>query len=74
MKKNCFLCSKITKQTITNKEIRGKVKCKVFKCLSCELEYLDKNFVKVFLTDKFYKKITLNFMTKVFLQIKIIIT
>ena len=50
MKKKCYLCLKTTTQIITNREIRGKVKCKVFKCLVCELEYLDRNFVKVFLT------------------------
>ena len=56
MKKKCYLCNKITKQVITNREIRGKVKCKVFKCISCELQYLDAKFVKNFLTDRFYKK------------------
>ena len=70
MKKKCYLCSKTTTQTITNREIRGKVKCKVFKCLVCELEYLDRNFVKVFLTDKFYKKDYVKLYDKSFFENK----
>ncbi len=56
MKRNCYICRKKTNQEITNKEIRGKKKCKVFKCLSCNLQYLDEKFVKRFLTEKFYRK------------------
>ncbi len=70
MKKKCYLCSKTTAQIITNREIRGKVKCKVFKCLVCELEYLDRNFVKVFLTDKFYKKDYVKLYDKSFFENK----
>ena len=56
MKKNCYICRKKTNQEVVNKKIRGDKKCKVLKCLSCKLQYLDEKFVKKFLTEKFYRK------------------
>ena len=56
MKKNCYLCRKKTFQKVVNKEIRGKVKCNVYQCQTCNLEYLDKKFVRKFLTHTYYRK------------------
>jgi len=56
MKKICYLCKKKTLHKITNKEIRGKKKCNVFQCQKCYLEFLDKKFVKKFLTHSYYRK------------------
>jgi|TARA_B110000263_G_C15187833_1_gene454651 2-polyprenyl-3-methyl-5-hydroxy-6-metoxy-1,4-benzoquinol methylase len=56
MKKNCYLCKKKTFQKVVNKEIRGKVKCNVYQCQICNLEYLDKKFVQKFLTHTYYRK------------------
>ena len=56
MKKNNYLFNKKTSQKIVNLKIRGNVNCKVYRCLKCELEYLEKKFVKKFLTSSFYRK------------------
>ncbi|OUV61456.1 MAG: hypothetical protein CBC88_00295 [Candidatus Pelagibacter sp. TMED128] len=56
MKKNCYLCKKNTFHKIVNKEIRGKQKCDVYRCQVCKLEFLNKKFVKKFLTHSFYRK------------------
>ncbi len=56
MKKDCYLCKKQTPHLIVNKKIRGNVKCNVYECSTCRLQYLDKKFVKKFLTGSFYRK------------------
>ncbi len=56
MKKKCYLCDKLTQNQIVNRKIRGNVRCKVYECSACKLQYLDKKFVKQFLTQSFYRK------------------
>lgn len=55
IKKKCFLCKKITLCSIKTKVIKSKIKCNVYKCYKCSLEFLDKSFVKKSLKKKFYE-------------------
>lgn len=56
VKKKCFLCSKISNCAIVSKLIKDNIKCNVYKCQICSLQFLDKKFVNKTITKNFYKK------------------
>ena len=45
IKKKCFLCQKISICSIETNIIKGGIKCCVYRCQNCSLEFLDRSFV-----------------------------
>ena len=55
LKKNCFLCNKITLCSLESKVIKSQIKCNVYKCQNCSLVFLDKKFVNRKLKKNYYE-------------------
>ena len=69
LKKNCFLCNKITLCSLESKVIKSQIKCNVYKCQKCSLVFLDKKFVNRKLKKIIMKIPTFINMTKILKKI-----
>ena len=56
IKKSCFICNKTSDCSIESRVINGNLKCDVFRCRKCGLQFLDKKFVQKNISNNFYKE------------------